>query len=533
MVEANLVQQENVFNSMLPDEGRWVLFSTILASSMAFIDASALNVALPALQNDLQASGVQLLWIVNAYLLMLAALILVGGSVGDKLGRKKVFMIGISLFMLASLACGFAPTTEFLIGARVMQGIGGAMMIPGSLAIITAYFEPERRGGAIGTWSAATTIVTVAGPVLGGLLADAGLWRGVFLINLPLGLTTLLVLYFKVPESRNEEISGKIDYPGAILITLGLAGLTYGFISIHELGLSDLRIYGSLLGGIVALGAYMVVQARSAHPMMPLHLFKSPTFSGTNLLTLFLYGALSVGTFFLSLNLVQAQGYSQSVAGLADMPFALLLSGLSPWAGQLADRYGPRLPLIVGPSLAGLGFLLMSFVGLTHGSSEYWTTFFPGIMVFGLGMAITVAPLTTAVMGSVGTHYAGTASGINNAVSRTAGVLAIAIVGSVALCTFAGALQDHTANIHLTQTGRIFLQSQANQLGQTSLLTGVAPQNVAAVEKAIKLAFVDTFRVVMIICAGLAWVSALMAALLVESQDSAGKTPHDQESINC
>ncbi len=526
MVEANLVKQENIFSAVLPEEGRWVLFSTILASSMAFIDASALNVALPALQNDLQASGAQLLWIINAYLLMLAALILVGGSLGDKLGRKKVFMFGISLFMLASLACGFAPTTELLIEARVVQGIGGAMMIPGSLAIITAYFEPKQRGEAIGTWSAATTIVTVAGPVLGGFLADAGLWRGVFLINLPLGLTTLLVLYFKVPESRNEEISGKIDYPGVILATLGLAGLTYGFISLDDLGLTDPRIYGSLLGGIVALVAYVVVEARSSHPMMPLHLFKSYTFSGTNLLTLFLYGALSVGTFFLSLNLIEAQGYSQSIAGFADMPFALLLSGLSPLTGQLADRYGPRLPLIIGPSLAGLGFLLMAFVGLTHGPSDYWTTFFPGIMVFGLGMAITVAPLTTAVMGSVATDYAGTASGINNAVSRTAGVLAIAIVGSVALCTFAGALQDYTANIHLSHTARTLLQSQARQLGQTSLIMGVAPENVHAVETAIKLAFVDTFRVVMLICAAMAWLSALMAALLVKNGDSAAKTPN-------
>lgn len=524
MVEAKLVQQENELSTVLPEEGRWVLFSTILASSMAFIDASALNVALPALQDDLQASGVELLWIVNAYLLMLAALILVGGSLGDKLGRKKVLMIGISLFMLASLACGLAPNTKFLIGARVVQGIGGAMMIPGSLAIITAFFHPEQRGTAIGTWSSATTIVTVVGPVLGGFLADAGLWRGVFLINLPLGLTTLLILYFFVPESRNEEVSRQIDYPGAILATLGLAGLTYGFISLHDLRLSDPRIYGSLLGGIVALVGYAIVQVRSAHPMMPLHLFKSRTFSGTNLLTLFLYGALSVGTFFLSLNLVQAQGYSQSVAGFADMPFALLLSGLSPWAGQFADRYGPRLPLIVGPSLAGLGFLLMAFVGLTHGSSEYWTTFFPGIMVFGLGMAITVAPLTTAVMGSVATHYAGTASGINNAVSRTAGVLAMAIVGLVGLSTFAEAVQDHTANIHLSNAARLMLQSQANQLGHISLIVGVAPKNLAAVETAIKLAFVDTFQVVMIICAGLAWLSALMAALLIESRGSAAKT---------
>lgn len=513
MIEVNLAQQENVSSVVQPEAGRWVLLSTILASSMAFIDASALNVALPALQNALGANGTQLLWIVNAYLLMLAALILVGGSLGDKLGRKKVFMIGICLFMLASLACGSALNTEFLIAARILQGIGGAMMIPGSLAIITAYFDSQQRGTAIGTWSAVTTMMTVAGPVLGGLLADAGFWRGVFLINLPLGSTALLILYLKVPESRNEEAAVNIDYLGAVLVTLGLAGLTYGFISLNDLGWSDPRIYGTLSGGVLSLVAYAVVEARSPHPMMPLHLFKSPTFSGTNLLTLFLYGALNVGTFFLCLNLVQAQGYRQSIAGLADMPFALLLSGLSPLTGKLADRYGPRLLLIIGPVLVGLGFLLMAFVGLTHGASDYWTTFFPGILVFGLGMAITVAPLTTAVMSSVETQYAGTASGINNAVARTAGVLTIAIVGSVALSTFAGAVQEHTAGLHLSNTIRLLLQCQAKQLGQTSLLAGVAPE----VQTAVKLAFVDTFQLVMIICTGLAWLSAVMAALLVKN----------------
>ncbi|MBD2202655.1 MFS transporter [Calothrix sp. FACHB-1219] len=515
MVEAKLVKQENKLIVLLPKQGYWVLLSTILASSMAFIDTSALNVTLPTLQNDLQASGEQLLWIINAYLLMLAALILIGGSLGDRLGRKKVFMFGISLFIMASLACGLAPNIEFLIGARVVQGIGGAITIPGSLAIITACFQPEERGSAIGKWSAATTIVTLVGPVLGGLLADAGLWRGVFLINLPLGLTTLVILYFQVPESRNEQVSGKIDYPGAILVALGLASLTYGFISLHNFGFQDPRIYGSLSLGVIALVAYIIVQIRSPHPMMPLHLFKSLTFSGTNLLTLFLYGALNVGNLFLSLNLVQAQGYSQSIAGMADMPFALLLSGLSPWAGKLADQYGPRPLLILGPLLAGLGFLIMAFVGLTDGAEDYWTTFFPGITVFGLGMAITVAPLTTTVMGSVPTHYAGTASGINNAVARMAGVLTIAIVGSVALCNYGNKLEVHTASIHLSEAGRILLASQANQLGQTSMLAGVRPENLQAVETAIKLSFADTFGLVMIICTGLAWMSAIAAALMV------------------
>src|SRR6266508_1656626 len=503
---------------MLPEAGRWVLFATILASSMVFIDGSALNVALPALQADLHASGTQLLWIINAYLLMLAALILIGGSLGDKLGRKKVFMLGIGLFMLASLGCGLAPSADFLIAARVVQGVGGALTIPGSLAIITASFDSDRRGRAIGTWSAATTLVTIAGPVLGGFLAGAGLWRGVFLINLPLGIAALLVLYFKVSESRDETVDRAIDYLGAILVALGLAGLTYGFISAPTLGFDDIQSAGALVVGVGALAAFVVVESRTPHPMLPLRLFRSRTFSGTNLLTLFLYGALSVGIFFLSLNLVQVQGYPQSVAGFAFIPFVLLLGFLSRWTGGLADRYGPRSSLIIGPALAGLGFLLLAFVGLTNGPSDYWATFLPGIVVFGIGMAVTVAPLTTAVMGAVAAHYAGTASGINNAVSRTAGVLAIAIVGAAALLAFAGALDRRTAQLNLADTARTALHAEANQLGAATVPAGVAPEQAAAVATAIKLAFVDTFRVVMLLCTGLAWLSAAMAALLVEGQ---------------
>jgi len=319
------------------DPGPWVLFSTIFASSMAFIDGTALNVAMPAVQAGLHATGVQLLWIVNAYLLMLAALIPVGGSLGDLFGRRKVFALGICLFMLASLVCGLAPSAEFLLWARAVQGIGSALMIPGSLAIISSFFGPTRRGRAIGTWSAATTIVTVIGPILGGVLSGAGFWRGVFLINIPLGVAALIPLFLKVPESRNEEAGGRIDFPGAGLLIISLAGLTYGFISAPDFGFGDPRIVAALAVGVAALAGFLVVETRSAHPMIPLGLFASRTFSGTNLLTLALYGALSVGMFFLSLNLVQAQGYSMALAGFAFTPFALILTALSrapgfPWS---------------------------------------------------------------------------------------------------------------------------------------------------------------------------------------------------------
>jgi EmrB/QacA subfamily drug resistance transporter len=508
--------------SLTQADERWVLISTILASSMAFIDGTALNVALPSLQAGLNASGEQLLWVLNAYLLMLAAFILVGGSLGDRLGRKKVYMLGITLFSLASLGCGLSPTIQWLIATRVLQGIGGALMIPGSLAIISALVAPERRGKAIGTWSAATTLVTVAGPILGGVLADRGLWRAVFLINPPIGIFTLLVLYLKVPESRDASVSGPIDSLGAVLVTLGLAGLTYGFISAPDFGFKDPRIFGTLVIGALALIAFIWVEIRQSQPMMPLHLFRSSTFSGTNLLTLFLYGALNVAIFFLALNLVQVQGYSKTQAGFAFLPFAGSLILMSRWSGGLADRRGPRLLLIAGPALAGFGFLWMAFSGLTRGPGDFWTTFFPGILLFGIGMGFTVAPLSSTVMGSVPTHAAGVASGVNNAVSRIAGVLAIAIVGSIALFVFAGSLRSKTQPMKLSPAERASVQAEAQKLAGASVPADISPADVPAVDTAIKLAFVDTYRLVMLVCAGLAWLSAGASASLVEARLAPG-----------
>ena len=483
---------------------------------MAFIDGTALNVALPAVQTALRASGVQLLWVVNAYLLMLAALIPIGGSLGDLLGRKKVFATGIGLFVLASLVCGISPSIEFLIIARLVQGLGAALMIPGSLAIISAFYGPQSRGKAIGTWSAATTIVTVVGPVLGGVLSGAGLWRLVFLINLPLGIAALTGLLLKVPESRNEESSGRVDYLGAALLALGLAALTYGFISAPDMGFSDPRVFGTLAVGVLGVAFFIVVETRSRHPMIPLGLFSSRTFSGANLLTFGLYGALSAGTFFLSLNLVQAQGYPMAIAGLVFTPFALILTAMSRWAGGLVDKAGPRLPLIVGPAIAGAAFLYMAFSGLSEGPSRYWVTFFPGVVLLGVGMGITVAPLSTAVMSSVATHFAGTASGINNAVSRTAGVLVIAVVGAVALLLFSGALQARTSALDISGAARTALAAEASRLGAASVPAEVTPENTAVVQSAIRLAFVDMFRVVMLICAALAWIGAGLAGVFVE-----------------
>ena len=483
---------------------------------MAFIDGTALNVALPALQKDLGASGGDLLWIVNAYALMLAALLLVGGSLGDHYGRKRVYMYGILLFMGASLVCGFAPSTGVLIGARAIQGIGGALMVPGSLAIISAYFSDSERGKAIGTWSAFTTLTSVAGPLLGGFLAEHGLWRGVFFINVLLAIPAIYALVRHVPESMDEEAQKQLDIPGAVLATLGLAGFTYGFIEGGQRGFDNPAVIVSLMVGILGLILFVVVEWRSSHPMMPLRLFKSRTFAGTNLLTLLLYGALGGALFFLPLNLVQVQGYRETAAGLTLLPFSLLLMLLSRWAGGLVDRYGPRLPLIIGPSIVAVAFILLSMVGMTGGVNDYWTTFFPGIAVFGIGMGITVAPLTTAVMGSVPQHNAGIASGVNNAVSRSSQVLATAVMGGIALVLFSSALLSNPAVQALPETAQTQLKANAADLGNTAIPDELNETEQADVRGAINQSFVDMFRVITWIAAGMALASAGFAALLVE-----------------
>ncbi len=499
-------------------QGTWVLIATILASSMAFIDSTALNVALPALQHDLGASGSELLWLINAYLLMLASLILVGGAMGDVFGRKKVFAAGIILFMLASLCCGLAPHVEMLIAFRALQGIGGALMIPGSLAIISAVFPAHKRGRAIGTWSAAATIVTVVGPVLGGYLADLGMWRAVFLINLPLGLCALVVLQRYVPENRDPDADGRIDYPGAGLVSSGLAGLTYSCIAMPDLGLVDPSVLFGLTLGVTALTAFVRRQSRCPRPMLPLPLFRARTFTGANVLTLLLYGALSIGMLILSLTLVQAQDYTQVAAGLAFLPFALFMILLSRWAGSLADRIGTRLLLIIGPTVTAVGFILLAMIGATAGMDDYWHTFLPGLMVFGLGMALTVVPLTTAVMTSVDTARAGLASGVNNAVSRTAGVLAIAIVGALALHNFTTALESRLTALPLDEAEHQAVLATSGHLGNAAVPDAVREHMRPQAQEALRLAFIDSYQIVMLICAALSLLSAAIAFFLIEGK---------------
>lgn len=499
-------------------KGNWVMASAILASSMAFIDGTALNVVLPALQKNLKATGSDLFWILNAYLLMLASLILIGGALGDKLGRKRVFMVGITIFIAGSAACGFASNVTSLVLFRLLQGIGGALMIPGSLSLISSSIDEKQRGKAIGTWSAFTTVVTMGGPILGGALADVGLWRYIFFINVPIGLATLIMLWFRVTEIKDDEHSNqKLDFSGAFIIVLALAALTFGFLRIPDVGFSNPQSFGSLTAGLILMVLFIRIECKSQNPMMPLSLFANANFSGANLLTFFLYAGLGAGMLFLSLNLVQVQGYSQLQSGLTFLPFTVLMVVIARFAGKLADKYGARPFLIAGPSVAGAGLLLLSFVEQTTGPGAYWITFFPGVLVFGLGMSFTVAPLTTAVMGAVNDHFSGTASGINNAISRIANVFANAIFGALAVLIFSSSLTDKIKDLPLNQSEKTAVIKEAINLGDANPPAGLKNDTAVLVEKSYHTGFIHAYGIIMRISAILAFLGALMTILFIKN----------------
>ncbi len=478
---------------------------------MAFIDSTVVNVALPAIQGSFHANVVDVQWVVESYGLFLGALILVGGSLGDLFGRRWIYLAGVAIFSAASAGCGFALNIHQLIVARSIQGVGAALLVPGSLAIISTSFDEKSRGQAIGTWSGSTAITTAIGPVLGGWLVQHASWRWAFFINLPMAAAVIAISIWRIPESRRPA-AGRIDWSGALLTTLGLGGLVYGFLESVSLGWTNPLVSGSLIVGFGSLIAFVFVEARLPSPMVPLTLFRSPRFSGANLLTFLLYAAIGIFFFLFPLNLIQVQAYSPTAAGIAMLPLILLMFLLSRWAGGLVARYGSRGPLIVGPLIAAIGFALFSVP--TVGGS-YWKSFFPEIIILGFGMAVTVAPLTTVVMNSVEEDRAGAASGINNAVARVAGVLAIAVLGIVMVKAFSFRLDRSLAGLSLSSDIRQQVQANEIKLAGLPLPAGLDPTASAAIKESVNEAFVYGFRIVLFICAGLSLASAVVAWLMI------------------
>jgi len=493
---------------------RWTLAAAILGSSMAFIDGSVVNVGIPAIQRDLGASASEAQWVIESYALFLAALLLVGGVLGDRFGRRRVFMVGVAIFSVASIGCALSTTATSLIVARAVQGVGAALLVPGSLSLISAVFPEGERGRAIGTWSAFSGVTAALGPVIGGWLIDHYSWTWAFLVNLPFGAALLAMTVLKVPESRSHQAGG-VDVRGASLVTVGLAGVVYAFIQAPSLGWSSIEVLAALLIGALGLAFFVREEARVSSPMLPLGLFRSADFAGTNLLTLLLYAALGGGLYYLPLNLIQVQGYDAAAAGAALLPFIVIMFLLSRWSGKLVDRVGPKLPLVIGPLIAALGFALFAWPSI---GGSYWATFFPAVCALGLGMVITVTPLTTTVMNAVATDQAGIASGINNAASRVAGLLAIAVFGILMAHAFDETLRSGLRELQLPTKLFNAIDQQRHRLAAIEIPQGVDKATAAAIKHAIGLAFVDGFRWVMGCCAALGLLSAVSAGLMISGK---------------
>jgi EmrB/QacA subfamily drug resistance transporter len=489
-----------------------VLVATIMGSTIAFIDESVVNVALPAIEKELGASVAVVQWVVNSYELCLAALLLVGGAAGDQFGRRRIFIIGVAIFGAASIWCGFSTSAAQLIMARVAQGFGAALLVPSSLAIIGASFNEAERGKAIGTWAAFSAVGAAVGPLLGGWIVDHLSWHTIFLINPFLVVPTIWVALRHVPESRDANAAPGIDWPGAVLIFAGLGNLVFGFVAAPTRGWDDPLVLGTVIAGIVLLGAFVWQESRSHAPMMPLALFRSRTFSGVNLLTLLLYGALGGALFFLPFDLIQVQGYSATVAGAVFLPFTVIMGALSRWSGGLLDRLGARLPLIVGPCIAALGFALMAWPMI---DGSYWANFLLPIAVLGLGMAVAVAPLTATVINSVPAGDSGVASGINNAVSSLASVMAVALFGAVALSDFNRSLDGHLAAPGLSATVKQAIASAKGKFVMELSAPTLRGAERALAESIVRQSFSGSIHLAMAIAAALALLGALGSALTI------------------
>ena len=497
----------------------WVLAAAVLGSTLAFVDRSVVNVALPAIESSLRTSLEAMQWVVNGYTLCMSALLLLGGAAADQLGRRLIFIVGVGIFAAASVGCGLAPDVRVLIVARAVQGTGAALLVPCSLALIGAAFDEGDRGAAIGIWAGASAIASGVAPLLGGWLVDHSSWRVIFLINPVVAAPTLWITLWRVPESRNPNAPPGVDWRGAVLAVIGLGSLVYGLIASSTLGWGDVLVTGSLSAGAMLLFVFVLAERAGAAPMMPLELFRSRRFSGVNLLTLLLYGALGAAFFFLPFLLIQARGYSATATGAAYLPFTLLVGVLSRWSGRLGDKLGARWPLIVGSALTAAGFALLG-----SGEGRYWVTL-AAMTVLGVGMGIAVAPLTTTVINAVPADRTGVASGINNAVSSVGGLLVIAVLGSVALGIFDHSLDRGLLSVHASAAVRATVDSARGGLVVPPIpasLTGQAREEARAI---ITAALATTVRLAVWIAAVLALAAALTAALTIR-EDSRRRGIH-------
>jgi EmrB/QacA subfamily drug resistance transporter len=497
----------------------WVLTVAVLGSLLAYIDESVVNVALPGMEADLRTTLAAMQWVINAYTLCMSALLLVGGAAADRFGRRRIFLIGVSIFAAASLGCGLAASAPLLIAARVIQGVGAALLIPCSLALIAAVYDEKERGAAIGIWSGASAIASGAAPILGGWLVDHSSWRMIFLINPLLAIPTLWITLRRVPESRDPNAPSGIDWPGALLAFAGLGSLVYGLIAASALGWSHAAVTGSLTAGALLLGGFLLAEWRGRAPMMPLELFRSRTFSGVNLLTLLLYGAFGGAFFFLPFLLIQARGYSATAAGAAYLPFTLVLGVLSRWSGGLVDRFGARWPLTLGPALTAFGFVLLG-----GGGGPSSTILLP-MTVFGLGMTITVAPLTTTVLNAVPEHRTGVASGINNAVASVGSLLLIAVLGTVALGSFNRSLDRHLADSGASPAVTEVVRAARGGFVVPPMSASLSGEERERARAIVVDSLIETVRMTLWIAAALAVASALSAALTIPTDGRAARAP--------
>jgi EmrB/QacA subfamily drug resistance transporter len=514
--DVGVIQATKASAPCRPPSRRWVIAATSLGSGMVFLDGTVVNVALPAVQADLGASAREAQWVYGAFALVLAALLLIGGSFGDRHGRRRVFVLGAVVFAAASVWCALAPGLGQLVAARAAQGVGAALLVPASLAIVGASFEGARRASAIGAWAALSGTAMAVGPVMGGWLVEELSWRGAFLIVPTMAVVAIPIALRHVPESR-DPVAHRTDLAGAVLATVGLSGLVYALIGASASGFGDPAVLAALVVGAGSLSTFVVAERRSKDPMVPPSLFRSRNFDGATLVTLLFYTALSGSLYFLPFLMVQVHGYSALVAGSAFLPFVAIALVLGRYSGRIVARFGTKIPIVVASLAIAAGFLLFALPGVEPGT--YWLSFLPTMVVQGFGMALHITPLTTATLRSVEPERSGLASGVNNAVAKVAGLLAVAVLGLFVYGAFSENLDARLDGMDLPGGVRGELEAAKADLGAAKAPKGVDSETATRIERAIDESFVAGFRAAMVICAGLAFASALAAALMITDRE--------------